>query len=121
MVEKEVKNKKSYTEIKKGNIKIVKKNVNKNIKELKKDVLICEKLFKDLKEHTTLTVSARPFLLAHKDPLKIRLVINTQNLPVYKIGSAASSKSFIKDFTGCVDNIKNEKLNINEKFISFDM
>ena len=121
MVEKEVKNKKSHTEIKKGNIKIVKKKVNKNVKELKKEGLICEELFKDLKEHTTLTASSRPFLLAHKDPLKICLVINTQNLPVYKIGSAVTSKSFIKDFTEYPDNIKNEKLNKSEKLISFDI
>ena len=40
---------------------------------------------RDLKPHTPKTPSARPTLKIHKNPLKIRPVVNTQNSAVYKI------------------------------------
>ena len=48
-------------------------------------VKISEKLYKDLKPHTPKTPSARPILKIHKNPLKIKLVVNTQNSAVCKI------------------------------------
>ena len=98
--------------------------------ELKESGLISEKLYKDLKPHTPKTPSARPLLKIHKNPLKIRLVINTQNSTVYKIGKllskqllqiTTSGKIFIKDSKSFVENIKGEKLSDDEQFISFDI
>ena len=51
-----------------------------------------EKLYKDLKPHTPKTPSARPLLEIQKNPLKIRLVFNTQNSAVYKIGKHLSKE-----------------------------
>ena len=59
----------------------------------------------------------------NKKPLKIRLVINTQNSAVYKIGKSLpkelrqikiSGKSYIKDSKSFVENIKHEKLSDDE-------
>ena len=79
---------------------------------LRESGLISEKLSKDLKPHTPKTPSARPLLKIHKNLLKIRLVINTQNSAVYKIGKllskelrqiTTSGKSFIKDSKSLVE------------------
>ena len=56
MVEEKENNKKSYTEMKKGSIKTVKKKVNKKVKA---EGVICEKIFKDLKLHLLMIASAR--------------------------------------------------------------
>ena len=59
----------------------------------------------------------------HKSPSKIRLVINTQNSALYKIGTflskelrqiTTSGKSFIKDSKSFAENIKNVKLRDDE-------
>ena len=66
----------------------------------------------------------------YKDPLKIRLIISTQNLPIYKIAKKISKelrplirsgKSYIKDTEQFVDKIRNIKLEEDETMISFDM
>ena len=66
----------------------------------------------------------------HKDPLKIRLIINTQNSPIYKIAKKISKelrplirsgKSYIKDTEQFVDKIRNIKLEEDEIMISFDI
>ena len=65
-----------------------------------------------------------------KDLLKISLIINTQNLPIYKIAKkilkelrplTRSGKSYIKDTEQFVDKIKNIKLEEDETMISFDI
>ena len=84
MMEQKVNKKGRNTEIKKDNIDEVRKNVNKELKELDEGPLICEKLFKDLKRDTPVT-PAKSLLKVHKNPLKIRLVISTQNSTVCKI------------------------------------
>ena len=70
------------------------------------------------------------FQQIQKDLLKIRLIINTQNLPVYKIAKkilkelrplTRSGKSYIKDTEQFVDKIKNIKLEEDETMISFDI
>ena len=76
------------------------------------------------------TPKARPILKIHKYPLKIRLIINTQNSPVYKIAKKISKelrplirngKSYVKDTQQFVDKIKNIKLEEEETMISFDI
>lgn len=86
MIETELNNQNRYHGLKKDIIDKVRSKINKKLKELKKKGLISENLCKDFKPHTLKTPSARPLLKLHKNPLKIRLVINTQNSAVYKIG-----------------------------------
>ena len=106
MIETELNNQNRYHILKKDNIDNVRSKVNNKLKKLKESGLISEKSYKDLKPHTPKTPSARPLLKIHKKLLKIRLVINTQNSAVYKIGKllpkdlrqiTTSRKSFIKD------------------------
>ena len=106
MTETELNNQNRYYSLKKDNTDNVRSKVNKKLKELKESGLISEKLYTDLKPHTMKTPSARPLLKIHKNPLKVRLVINPQNSAVYKIGKhlskelrqiTISGKSFIKD------------------------
>ena len=74
-----------YHGLKKDNIDNVRSKVNNKLKEFKESGLTSEKSYKDLKPRTPKTPSARPLLKIYKNPLKIRLVINTQNSAVYKI------------------------------------
>ena len=66
--------------------------------------------------------------MIHKNSLKIRLVVNTENSAIHKIGNllpkelqqiTKSRRSFIKDSTSFVENIKDEKLSDDEQFVSF--
>ena len=66
----------------------------------------------------------------HKDPLKIRLIINTQNSPIYKIAKKISKelrplirsgKGYIKDTEQFDGKIRNAKLEEDETMISFDI
>ena len=66
----------------------------------------------------------------HKDPLKIRLIVNTQNSAIYKIAKKISKelrhltkngKSYIKDTEQFADKIRNIKLEEDETMISFDI
>ena len=84
----------------------------------------------NLKPIAPTTPKARPILKIHKYPLKIRLIINTQNSPVYKIAKKISKelrplirngKSYVKDTEQFVDKIKNIKLVEEETMISFDI
>ena len=106
MIETELNNQNRYHSLKKDNIDSVRSKVNKKLKELKESGLISAKLYKDLKSHTPKTPSAIPLLKIHKNLLKIKLVINTQNSALYKIGKilskelrqiTTSGKSFIQD------------------------
>ena len=106
MIETELNNQNRYHSLKKDNIDNDRSKVNKKLKELKESGLISAKLYKDLKSHTPKTPSAIPLLKIHKNLLKIKLVINTQNSALYKIGKflskelrqiTTSGKSFIQD------------------------
>ena len=92
LIETELNNQNRYHSFKKGNIDNVRFKVNKKLKELKESGLISEKLYKDLKPYTPKTASARPLLKVHKDPLKNRLVINTQKSAIYKKGKRLSKE-----------------------------
>ena len=130
MTETRLNNQNRYHGLKKGNIDNVRSKVNKKLKQLKETRLICEKLYKDLEPHTLKTPSARPLLKIQINQLKTRLVINTQNPAVCKIGKrlskelwqiTTSGKSFLQDSESFVENIKHEKLSDDEQFVSFDI
>ena len=130
MIETEQNNQNTYHGLKKDNIDNVRSKVSKKLKGLKESGLISEKLYKDLKPHTPKTPSARLLLKIRKNPLKIRLAINTQNSAVYKIGKllskelrqiTTSGKSYIQDSKSFVENMKHEKLSDDEQFVSFDI
>ena len=66
----------------------------------------------------------RPTLKAHKTPLKVRLIINTQGAAFYKIVKfinkeikelTTSGKSFIKDSATFVGRIHEETIEKGEK------
>ena len=130
MTETRLNNQIRYHGLKKGNIDNVRSKVNKKLKQLKETRLICEKLYKDLEPHTLKIPSARPLLKIQINQLKTRLVINTQNPAVCKIGKllskelwqiTTSGKSFLQDSESFVENIKHEKLSDDEQFVSFDI
>ncbi|XP_057305306.1 uncharacterized protein LOC130642235 [Hydractinia symbiolongicarpus] len=73
---------------------------------------------------------ARPSLKTHKNPLKVRLIINTQGSVFYKIAKfvskelkylTTSAKSYIKDTEQFVNKVKEINLDENEKLVSFDI
>ena len=129
MVAQELNKPERYRKLKTDTIKQSRAAINKKLAELKLKDLIT-------KEHTSLkpnvpkTPKARPILKIHKDPLKIRLIINTQNSPISKIAKKISKelrplirsgKSYIKDTEQFVDKIRNIKLEEDEIMISFDI
>ena len=98
--------------------------------DLHKEKKISKELLNKLKQITPVTPSGRPTLKAHKNPLKVRLIINTQGSAFYKVAKFVSNelkplttnaKSFIKDTSDFVDKLKDVTLNDNEKLISFDI
>ena len=85
---------------------------------------------KQLKQITPTTPIARPTLKAHKNPLKVRLIINTKGSSYYKIAKfisrelkplTASATSFIKNSEQFVNKLKNIQLQEAEKIASFDI
>ena len=84
-------NQNRYHSFKKDNPVNVRFKVNEKLKELKKKSgIISEKLYIDLKPYTPKASSAKLLWKLHKNPLKNRLVINTQNSAVYRIGKLLS-------------------------------
>ena len=119
-----------YRPLPKNDIEKVKTSVNKELAILRRDNLISKEYLNSLKQITPTTPSARPTLKAHKDPLKTRLIINTRGSAFYKIAKAVSQhlrplttsgKSYIKDSEQLIAKIKPEKLENNERLISFDI
>ena len=109
---------------------IEKTAVNKEIAKLRNENKITIEQMKKLKKITPETPNARPTLKAHKNPLKVRLIINTRDSVFYKIAKfisnelkplTVSGKSFIKDSKQFVDKIKNVSLREGEKMVSFDI
>ena len=104
--------------------------INKELAALRKEKKISKELMKKLKQITPVTPSARPTLKTHKNPLKVRLIVNTQGSAFYKIAKfvsnelkpmTVSAKSFIKDSQDFVQKLKNKKLQEGEKLVSFDI
>ena len=77
LIEKELSNRERYKELEGDNIEKVKKAVNKELKSLCDGNKITTDMKKQLKQITPTTPIARPTLKAHKNPLKVRLIINT--------------------------------------------
>ena len=126
----ELQNRERYKEVKKDDIEKVKTKVNKELATLRKENKLSVNEVKSLKQITPTTPKARPTLKAHKDPLKIRLIINTKGSAFYKIAKLVSKelkpltttgKSYIKDTEEFVSKLKNEKIEDDEKLISFDI
>ena len=106
MVEQELDKPERYRKLRTDIIKQSRAALNKKLAELKFKNLITKEEHSSLKPSVPKTLKARPILKIHKDPLKIRLIINTQNSPIYKIAKKISKelrplirsgKSYIKD------------------------
>ena len=107
MVEQKLNKPKRYRKLRTDSIKQSWAAINKKLAaELKLKDLITKQEHSSLKPTVPKTPKARPILKTHKDPLKIRLIINTQNSPIYKIAKKISKelrplirsgKSYIKD------------------------
>ena len=100
------------------------------MQNLKLGDLITKQEHSSLKPSVPKTPKARSILNIDKDTLKIRLIVNTQNSPIYKIAKKIfkelrplikSGKSFIKDKEQFVDKSRITKLEENETKISFDI
>ena len=119
-----------YTPVNSDPTKICQAEVNKLLKELHVSNLITADELKKLEPKTPSIPSARPTLKAHKVPLKIRLIINTQGSASYKIAKLVSrelkplvlgGKSYTKDSANFVQTIKSIKLEPAENIVSFDV
>ena len=131
MVEQELNKPERYKKPRTDTIKKSRTSRNKKLAELKLKDLITKQ------EHSTVpkpsvpkTPKARSILKIHKDRLKTRLIVNTQNSPIYKIAKKISKeltplirsgKSYIKDTEQFVDKIRNIKLEEDGTMISFDI
>ena len=130
MVAQELNKPERYRKLKTDTIKQSRATINKKLAELKLKDLITKQEHPSLKPNVPKTPKTRPILKIHKDPLKIRLIINTQNSPIYKIAKKISKelrplirsgKNYIKDTEQLVDKIRNIKLEEDEIMISFDI
>ena len=95
-----------YKPIPKDDIENVKTKINKELPIIRKEDQISIECLKKLKQITPITPSARATLKAHKDPLKVRLIINTKGSAFYNIAKfinkelkplTTTATSFIKD------------------------
>ena len=130
MVAQELNKPERYKKLKTDTIKQSKAAINKKIAELKLKDLITKQEHSSLKPNVPKTPKARTILKTHKDPLKIRLIIYTQNSPIYKIAKKISKelrplirsgKSYIEDTEQFVDKIRNIRLEEDETMISFNI
>ena len=119
-----------YTPVNSDPTKICQTKVNALLKDLHDTDLITADELKQLKPKTPSVPSARPTLKAHKVPLKIRLIINTQGSAFYNIAKLVSrelkplvlgGKSYTKDSANFVQTIKSVKLESAENIVSFDV
>ena len=92
MVEPELNKPERYRKLRTDIIKQSRAALNKKLAELKFKNLITKEEHSSLKPSVPKTPKARPILKIHKDPLKIRLIINTQNSPTCKIVKKISKK-----------------------------
>ena len=92
MVAQELNKPERYRKPKADTIKQSRATINKKLAELKLKDLITKQEHPSLKPNVPKTPKARPILKIHQDPLKIRLIINTQNSPIYKIAKKISKE-----------------------------
>ena len=92
LVDKELENEERYKKLNCDDIEKVKSAVNKELACLRNKEKITIEQMKHLKQITPTTPVARATLKAHKDPRKVRLIINTQRSACHKI-----TKFFIKN------------------------
>ena len=85
MVEQKLNEPKRYIKLRTDTIKQTRAAINKKLAELKLKDLITKQQHSSSKSSVLKTTKARPILKIHKDLLKIRLIINTQNSPTYEI------------------------------------
>ena len=130
MVEQELDKPEKYRKLRTDIIKQSRATRNKKLAELKFKNLITKEEHSSLKPSVPKTLKTRPILKIDKDPLKIRLIINTQNSPICKIAKKISKelrplirsgKGYIKDTEQFDDKIRNAKLEEDETMISFDI
>ena len=119
-----------YRKLTTDTIKQSRAAISKKLAELKLKDLITKQEHSSLKPNVPKTPKARLILKIHKDLLKIRLIINTQNSPIDKIAKKISKelrplirggKSYTKDTKQFVDKIRNIKIEKNETMIIFDI
>ena len=79
MVEQKFNKTERYEKLRTDTIKKSRDVINKKFAELKLKDLITKQENSSLKPRVPKTPKTRPILKMHKDPLKIRLIINTQN------------------------------------------
>ena len=85
LIEKELSNRERYKELEGDNIEKVKEAVNNELKSLCDENKITTDMKKQLKQITPTTPIAQPTLKAHKNPLKVRFIINTKGSFYYKM------------------------------------
>ena len=78
MVEQNLNKPKRYRKLRTDTIKQSRAAINKKLAELKLKDLILKQEHSSLKPSIPKTSKATPILKIHKDPLKIRLIINTE-------------------------------------------
>ena len=130
MVRTELSKTERYTLVNSDPTKLCQTKVNGLLKDLQKANLITADELRELKPKTPSVPSARPTLKAHKVPLKIRLIINTQGSASYKIAKLVSrelkslvlgGKSYIKDSANFVQTLKSITLEPSDNIVSFDV
>ena len=93
MVEQELNKPERYKKLGTDTIKKSRTAINKKLAELKLKDLITKQKHSNLKPSVQKPPKPRPILKIHKDPLKTRLIINTENSPIYKIAKKISKKT----------------------------
>ena len=130
MVEQKLNEPKRYIKLRTDTIKQTRAAINKKLAELKLKDLITKQQHSSSKPSVLKTTKARPILKIHKDLLKIRLIINTQNSPTQEIAKkilkelrplVRSGKGCIKDREQFVGKIRNVILEEDKAMISFDI
>ena len=130
LIKKELQKKERYTKIRRDPSAICRTQVNKKLNELAEKNMISEEEVKKMKTITPRLPQARPSLKAHKDPLKVRLIINTQGSATYKIAKEVAKelkpltingRSFVKNSAGFVNSISDITLEDSDNVASFDL
>ena len=125
LVANEMHNVERYSKLKKDDIDKVRAAINKRLKEMARYKVLTIEEEKELRQKTPVTPSARSTLKSHKDPLKVRLIINTQGSAFYKRAKfvaknvkqlTTSGKSFIKDSEQFINKLKDIFLQFRQIF-----
>ena len=130
MVEQELNNPETQKKLRTDTTETARVAINKELAGLKLKDLITRQGHPILKPSVPKTTKARPILKIQKDPLKIRFIVNTQDLPIYNIGKKVlkelrplvrSGKSFVKGTEQFADKIRNIKLEEDKTMVTFNI